>query len=187
MNDEYSFPEGSARRRFIKGTGSLVALGSLPGYLTANTQMLASTFGDLQQRQGIVLYRDNDIHSRTFADTLFAAGFHPVALTDDPVRQWRNSLEQMSGDNSMPLMGLTNWADYLIISGLAAEQRRHVMLELQHAVYQPEKKNWPGELAVEYLQVPETADKELLQAHFSKTLTRPLSPGTRSLFSWLIA
>ena len=50
MNDEYTFPEGTGRRRFIKGTGSLVALGSLPGYLTANTEMLASTFGDLQQR-----------------------------------------------------------------------------------------------------------------------------------------
>ncbi len=187
MNDEYTFPEGTGRRRFIKGTGSLVALGSLPGYLAANTEMLASTFGDLQQRQGIVLYRDNEIHSRIFADTLSAAGIHPVALTDDPVRQWRNSLQAMPGDNGMPLMGLTNWADYLIISGLAAEQRRHVMLELQHAVHQPEKKNWSGELAVEYLQIPETADKNLLQAQFSKTLTRPISPGSRSLFSWLIA
>ncbi len=187
MNDEYSFLKGTGRRRFIKGSGSLVALGSLPGYLTANTVIPGSSFAGLQKRQGIVLYRDNDIHSRTFADTLSASGFHSEVLTDDPVRQWRKSLNDMVVKEGMSIMGLTNWADYLVISGLAAEQRRHVLLELQHAVNQPEKQNWSSGLALEFLQLQEIVDKELLQAQFRKMLDTALRPGTQSLFSWLIA
>lgn len=189
MNDEYSFLKGTGRRRFIKGGGSLVALGSLPAYLTAKPEMLVQPLAELQQRRGIVLYRDNDLHSRSFAENLSATGIHAVALTDDPVRQWRKSLSQMAAEKGMPVMGLSNWADYLMISGLAAEQRKHVMLELQHAVYQPqaEKESWSCELALEYLQLPEITDKDLMQTHFSKLLDRKLRPGTQSLFSWFIA
>ena len=189
MNDEYSFLKGTGRRRFIKGGGSLVALGSLPVYLTAKPERLVQPLAELQQRRGIVLYRDNDLHSRSFAETLSATGIHAVALTDDPVRQWRKSLSQMAAEKGMPVMGLSNWADYLMISGLAAEQRKHVMLELQHAVYQPqaEKESWSCELALEYLQLPKITDKDLMQTHFSKLLDKKLRPGTQSLFSWFIA
>ena len=60
MNDEYSFLKGTGRRRFIKGGGSLVALGSLPAYLTAKPERLVQPLAELQQRRGMVLYRDND-------------------------------------------------------------------------------------------------------------------------------
>ena len=185
MNDEYSFP--SARREFIKGTGTLVALGSLPGYLTANTELLKTTLSGMQQRQALVIYREEEINSLAFADTLSRAGIKAVALSDDPVRQWRNSLSQLMGNKGLPLMGLSNWPDYLMISGLAAEHRKHVILEIQHVSEQPEKKNWSAELALDYLHLPASLDKESVQRHFSETPTTKINPGTRTLFSWLIA
>ena len=186
MNDEYTFPSG--RRGFIKGTGTLVALGSLPGYLTANTESLQATLGDLKQRQGIVLYKKSDLHSLAFADTLSQAGIKPVAMSDDLVRQWRDGLGELVRQSAQPIMGLGNWSDYFVIRGLAAEQRKHVVLELQHAVEGPGKENWAASLALDYLHMPQTAEQNILQNYFEKTVTnKKIKSGSRSVFSWLIA
>jgi hypothetical protein len=193
MNDEYTFPSAQSftkksRRRFIKGTGTLVALGSLPAYLSADTDALQSSLGALKQRQGIVLYRENDLHSLSFAETLSQSGMQPIALSNDLVRQWRDGLGELVMKSSQAIIGLGNWSDYFVIRGLAAEQRQHVMLELQHPVEQPGRENWAATLAIDYLQLPETTDKKSLQAHFAKTVgNNKIKIGTRSVFSWLIA
>lgn len=194
MNDEYTFPlenksfVGKSRRRFIKGTGTLVALGSLPAYLSADTVALRSTLDVLKKRQGIVLYKESELHSLAFADTLSQAGLKPVVLTDDLVRQWRDGLGQLIEKTRQPILGIGNWADYLVINGLAAEQRRHVLVELQHPVEQVGKQNWASTLALDYLHMPENANRKTVQAHFeSSDGKEKIQPGTRTVFSWLIA
>ena len=186
MNDDYSF--FTARRKFVKGTGSLVALGSLPAYLTASTEELNATLNELKQTQGLVLYRESDTHSIAFADMLSRAGLKAVALTDDLVRQWRDGLGNLARKAGVPILGLTNWPDYLIINGLAAEQKKRVQLELQHSVVQSGKENWSASLALDYMHLPLEADKKTIQ-NLAKEYQgeHTIKPNTSTLFSWLIA
>lgn len=189
MNDDYSFLTN--RRRFVKGTGSLVALGSLPAYLTANVEELRDSLGGIQQ--GVVLYREQSNHAVDFAGVLARAGLTAVAMSDDLVRQWRDGLGHIAGGQGVPVTGLTNWADYRVISGLVAEEsairRKHVLLEMQHAVAQSGNEDWAKQLATGYLQLPIAADRENIQGLLRGILAgQPvIKPGTPSLFSWLIA
>jgi hypothetical protein len=185
MNDDYTFYQD--RRRFMKGTGSMLALGSLPAYLTANANDLKVTLGELQQHQGIVVYREDDVHSVAFADTMAKAGLKTVALTDDLVRQWRDGLGEAVSKSGTPLLGLTSWPDYLLLSGLAFEARKYPLLELQHAVEQPGKANWSASLALDYMHLPVTSDRQIIQEMAQQHLSsQSIAPKTPSLFSWLI-
>jgi hypothetical protein len=56
-------------------------------------------------------------------------GAQHVALTDDPVRLWRGELKALLAHPDTRLVGVTLWADFLIVRGLAAESRRHVQFE----------------------------------------------------------
>jgi hypothetical protein len=186
MNDDYTFMKD--RRRFMKNTGSLAALGSLPAYLTANPAELKSPLNELQQHQGIVLYREALTHSVAFADTLANAGLKAVALSDDLVRQWRGGLGEELSVAGKPVLGLTNWTDYFVISGLAAEQRKHVLLEMQHMEEQPGTANWSANLAAAFLHLPVNADQGSIQALMQDTLSgQTIKTGNKTLFSWLIA
>lgn len=186
MNDDYSFY--SSRRRFIRRTGSLVALGSLPAYLHADTTAFNAGVNSMLRQQGLVLFREEDAHSAAFAATMAEAGLETVALSDDLVRQWRDSLGDLVGRQSMTVIGLTNWADYLLINELSREQRKHVMLEIQHQMAKSSAINGAATLAAGYLHLPFTADRETL-ADFAREVVGnpPLQAGQRTLFSWLIA
>ena len=186
MNDDYTFYTN--RRRFLKGTGSMVALGSLPAYLTANADDLQASLGELHKHGGIVLYREDEIHSVAFADTLAKAGLESVALTDDLVRQWRDGMGAKAGRAGVPVLGLTSWPDYLLISGMAAEQRKHVQLHMQHAITRPGKPNWSASLALGFMHLPVTADRQTIQSMAATHLADDvIKPNTPTLFSWLIA
>jgi hypothetical protein len=184
MNDDYTFLTN--RRRFVQGTGSLVALGSVPAYLTANEDELQDFLGGIQQ--GVVLYRKQVSHAVDFAGVLARAGLTAVALSDDPVRQWRDGLGDIAGGQGVPITGLTNWADYLVLSGLAAEQRKHVVLEMQHPVTQPGSENWPTNLATGLLQFPFQANRKFIAQLVAEIMAgQPgVRPGETSLFSWII-
>ena len=184
MNDDYSF--FSERRRLLQGTGSLVALGTLPAYLTANPEALQISLDGLQQREGLVVFRDDEPHAVTFVDILARAGLITRPLGDDPVRQWRDTLGSEAGRAGVPLMGLTSWPDYLLLSGLAREHHKQVQLVMQHVVDQPDVQNWSAGLAVDYLHLQGGADaiEGLAKKHLAG---RQHTPNTRTLFSWLIA
>ena len=184
MNDDYSF--FSDRRRLLQGTGSLVALGSLPVYLTANAGELQSTLDGLQHRDGVVVFRDDEPHSAAFATTLALAGWQHRPLGDDPVRQWRDAIGNEAGRAGVSLMGLTSWPDYLLLSDLAREQRKQVQLVMQHVVAQPGRENWSATLAMDYLQLQgeTTAIEALADRHLGN---QSIKPNTPTLFSWLIA
>ena len=184
MNDDYSF--FNERRRLLQGTGSLVTLGSLPAYLTANADELQATLDGLQQREGLVVYRDDEAHAAAFADILARAGLNCRPLGDDPVRHWRDTLAIEAGKPGFPVLGLTSWPDFLLMSDMAREKRKHVQLVMQHGVEQPGREKWPAILALDYLQLQgkAAAIEELARKHMNG---QQYKTNTRTLFSWLIA
>ncbi len=84
--------------------------------------------GPTQRASGILLFDPQSPESRAMAWE--ARGQRLVALTGDPVRQWRASLADAAG----PIGGITKWSDYLILRGLAAEQGLRVRSEETVAV-----------------------------------------------------
>ncbi len=186
MNDDYTFY--SDRRKILKGTGSLVALGTLPAYLTANGEELKASLSGLQNQIGMVLYRADELHSFVFAETLANAGLKTVALTDDLVRQWRDGMGESIRSNNLPVVGLTNWTDYLMLNGMAAEDRKHVLIEMQHPVNQPAKQNWASELALGFLHLPAAGVRQNVQGLVEGFLSeqKTIQPGEATLFSWMI-
>jgi hypothetical protein len=63
------------------------------------------------------------------AQRLREQGARLVTLELDPVRQWRDGLGELFQHADSRLLGVTRWADYLMLRGLAAESRRHVRYE----------------------------------------------------------
>lgn len=184
MNDDYSF--FGDRRRLLQGTGSLVALGTLPVYLTANAVEFQSTLDGLQRRDGLVVFRDDEPHAAAFADILDKAGLQLRLLGDDPVRQWRDGLGSEAGRAGLPVLGLTSWPDYLLLSDMAREHRKRVQLVMQHVAEQPCSNNWSAGLAIDYLQLQGGTDaiEILAKKHLAG---RQCQTNSRTLFSWLIA
>ena len=60
---------------------------------------------------------------------LFVSGVEVIPLTEDPVRLWRSDAGELLRKPETRLLGVTGWADYLMVRGLAAESRRHVRSE----------------------------------------------------------
>lgn len=123
------------RRRFLLGSSSALAIGSLPvgAALAANRTRSAT---------GLVLYREANEASRYFAAAMSRAGMGAIALTDDLVRQWRSELNQILRDNPLPLYGLTDWSDYQLLRGLAVELRRFPQQELRLTVPVSGQPDW---------------------------------------------
>jgi hypothetical protein len=63
------------------------------------------------------------------AQRLAANGAQVIALDDDPVRMWRGQIGALLAQPGTKLLGVTRWADFLLVRGLAAETRRHVRYE----------------------------------------------------------
>jgi hypothetical protein len=168
-----------SRRDFL-GTalaGTALALTSVP--LPA---LAATATRKLAGRPALALYQPHDAHATAFADALAAAGIATLALTDDPVRQWRDGLGRLVTAENFILLGLGNWSDYLVLRGLAAEQRRFPLVERQLS-------RTAGTVAArreaqDLLALIDAADlQQALQALNARTQARSAAP---SMFSWVI-
>jgi hypothetical protein len=53
-------------------------------------------------------------------------GAQVITLTNDPVRMWRSQVGVLLSQHETRLLGVTRWPEFLLVSGLAAESRRHV-------------------------------------------------------------
>lgn len=116
-----------SRREFLAGTAAAVTAASVP------LPAFASGFRRFASRPLLVVYQEYDAHAAAFAAEFDAAGYATLALTDDPVRQWRDGLGRLVRDDNILMLGLTNWSDYLMLRGLAAEERRFPLFESQQA------------------------------------------------------
>lgn len=165
-----------SRREFLAGTAMALTSAAVPlPVLAANTRKLAG-------RPALVLYQAHDPHATAFADELAAAGFSTLALTDDPVRQWRDGLGRLVTEENFVLLGLSNWSDYTIVRGLAAEHRRFPMLERQQRKMAGTA--WARQQARDLLTLADASDLQeallKLKASASAHSTAP------SLFSWVV-
>jgi hypothetical protein len=167
----------TSRREFLAGTAVALSAATMPlGALAAgDTRKLAA-------RPALVLYQPHDAHAAAFADELAAAGFATLALTDDAVRQWRDGLGRLVVEENFVLLGLSNWTDYSVLRGLAAEYRRFPMLERQQG--RMAGTAWARRHACDLLALAEAEDLQAalqnLQAGVSARSSAP------SLFSWII-
>lgn len=147
----------------------------------------------------LVLYRATQPESVAFARAWAAAGCTTQALATDVVRQWRDGLGAQFAGGKRLLVGMGNWDDQLLLQGLAAEQRRHPLLVLQHplraqeadwaAVHAQELQALLQRTAGESQQLGQQHREQLqqtqaaLQALAQRSLLQPATP---SLFSWVL-
>ena len=157
-----------SRRHFLLGTGSAVALSSLPLSISARTR--------LQQHsgsKGLVVYREALEYGRNFASVMVAAGMDAVALGGDPVQQWRRQLAEIVASSPVPVYGLTDWSDYQLLRGLCAELRRHPASETAHRGSLAGSADWAGQLALDLLD--------------GKAVAPRTAAGQHTLFTWVIS
>ena len=113
----------SDRRQFLKG--SLVAAAAASAApVSASTAPL-----DVAGTASVVLHDARIALDSSIAERLAANGARIIALDDDPVRMWRGEIGTVLADPQTRLLGITRWADFMIVRGLAAESRRHVRYE----------------------------------------------------------
>jgi hypothetical protein len=120
MSEEFS----TDRRRFLVGGATAAGAMGLGGTLVAGQETLA-----LASSASVVLHDPRLELSEDVAARIAANGTRVIALTDDPVRLWRSEIGELLREPDTRLFGLTRWADFLIVRGLAAESRRHVRHE----------------------------------------------------------
>jgi hypothetical protein len=77
---------------------------------------------------GILLFDPASPTARALAKQAY--GQQLIALRGDPVRLWRDRLATAAG----PIGGITTWADYVILRGLAAERGLRIRHEEHVAV-----------------------------------------------------
>jgi hypothetical protein len=171
------------RRDFL---GSLLGFASVSGFAGATTLVEAASLHTVTGDAVLVLYREGISESAAFASAWAAAGFATQALAADVVRQWRDGLGRQSGEQQRLLVGLGNWDDQVLLQGLAAEQRRHPLLVMQHPL-KAQQLNWAVAHARE-LQILLQQASLSEQEHALQTLAQrsTLQPGTPSLFSWIL-
>jgi hypothetical protein len=109
------------RRQFLSGGVAATASGlGVAGNLIQGAALDAS---------GRALVVVQDVRIQLDPDTmrrLFISELPIVALTTDPVRLWRSDAGELLRRPETRLLGVTGWADFLMVRGLAAETRRHV-------------------------------------------------------------
>lgn len=120
------------RRQFLASSaagGTLAASGIAVAWGRAPMATLAAA-----SRASVVLHDQRIALDPAVARRLRANGAQVVSLTEDPVRLWRSEVGAVLRQPGTRLFGVTRWADYLIVRGLAAESRRHV----RHERHEPE-------------------------------------------------
>lgn len=111
------------RRQFC--SWSSLALAGMPGTLLASTVVQSPRL-----EEALVLYRDVNPAAREFAELMVREGRQARAMEADLVRQWRRGLGAYLDEGGL-LMGYSDWNDWLLLRGLAAEQRRFPLHEAQ--------------------------------------------------------
>jgi hypothetical protein len=117
------------RRRFLTGAGGVVGVAATafaPGAVQAAGQLAAAASAS------VVLHDPRIALPEDVAEGLAANGARIITLGDDPVRLWRTEVGALLRRPDTRLFGVTRWADYLIVRGLAAESRRHTRHEQHH-------------------------------------------------------
>jgi len=117
------------RRAFLTGGAVLTASGM--GVAGSVIQGAIPGAGD----RALVVLQDTRIQlDPVIEKRLFVSGVKVIPLTEDPVRLWRSDAGELLRKPETRLLGVTGWADYLMVRGLAAESRRHV----RHEHHEPE-------------------------------------------------
>lgn len=112
------------RRQFLSGGVAATASGlGMAGNIIQGATLDASGRA-LVVLQDVRMQLDAEVVRR-----LFLSDVPIVSLTEDPVRLWRSDAGELLRKPETRLLGVTGWADYLIVRGLAAETRRHVRQE----------------------------------------------------------
>ena len=101
------------------------------GALLGLAQRSLAQAAQVRAEHTLVLFREDCVASRRFADAMVAQGLQTRALEPDLVRQWRRELGRLL-DQGWTLAGHSGWDDWFLLRGLAAEQRHFPLLE-QHA------------------------------------------------------
>ena len=117
------------RRQFLAGSAVATASG-----IAASAGNVPVATLDAASRASVVLLDKRFSMDPAIAQRLAGNGAQVIALTDDPVRMWRSEVGELLKQPDTRLFGVTLWADYLIVRGLAAESRRHV----RHERHDPE-------------------------------------------------
>jgi hypothetical protein len=117
------------RRQFLAGS---VVVGAA-GLVDAASTVPAATL-DAASGASVVLHDKRITMDPAIAQRLAGNGAQVIALTGDPVRLWRSEVGAVLQQPDTRLFGVTLWADYLLVRGLAAESRRHV----RHERHDPE-------------------------------------------------
>jgi hypothetical protein len=120
----------TSRRRFLTGVGGVVGAATAtvsPAVVQAANEFAAAASAS------VVLHDPRIALPQDLAARLAANGARIIALTDDPVRMWRTEVGALLRRPDTRLFGVTRWADYLIVRGLAAESRRYTRHEQHHA------------------------------------------------------
>jgi hypothetical protein len=115
----------ASRRQFLQAGVALGGAGALA--VTGNAQASASLLA--ASKASVVLHDPRLTLDAQIASSLKSAGAVFVALTEDPVRQWRGDQAWLLAQHDTRLFGVTRWPDFLIVRGLAAESRRLVRHE----------------------------------------------------------
>ncbi|MES2605919.1 MAG: hypothetical protein V4603_13360, partial [Pseudomonadota bacterium] len=78
-----------------------------------------------------VLYQAWDADSVAYAASMKEQGMPTLPLGNDVVRLWRDKLQHLVLNEGYRVTGITGYADYFVLRGLAAEHRRFVEHEQQ--------------------------------------------------------
>jgi hypothetical protein len=171
------------RRDFI---ASVLGFASVGGFAGATTLAQAAGLQSAASDAVLVLYRTDIQESAAFAAAWSDAGVGTQALAGDVVRQWRDGLGRQFGERQGLLVGLGSWDDQVLLQGLAAEQRRHPLLVMQHPLKE-QQADWAVLHAQELqvlLQHASTDQQERALQALAKR--HDLQLRTPSLFSWVL-
>ena len=118
----------TSRRRFLTGVGGVVGVAGAAAAPAAQVadQLAAATSAS------VVLHDPRIALPGDVARRLSENGARIITLDADPVRLWRTEVGELLRRPATRLFGVTRWADYLIVRGLAAESRRHARHEQHH-------------------------------------------------------
>lgn len=111
----------ATRRAVLAGAGGVLAGGSIVSQASMQETEVAAeavTTVILQHRR---LTLPADVQRR-----LAGNGARVIPLEEDPVRMWRGEHAPLLDRRDTRLLGVTPWAEFLMVRGLAAESGRRV-------------------------------------------------------------
>ncbi|MET0279975.1 MAG: hypothetical protein ABW278_02465 [Steroidobacteraceae bacterium] len=108
-----------SRRQVLAGAGLMAGAVTL---VPADTQAL----GAAPERAMVVLQDARLALPADLQVRLAANGARVMQLDADPVRMWRGGSAALLNDRATQLLGATQWPQFLLVRGLAAESGRRV-------------------------------------------------------------